>query len=176
MRPVHAQALHERLPHVDADGPDESAAPAGQGLGEEPVQRLAFALAAQPDRLAGFEITDDGQERELPEEQLVHAQVAPGRPRPAGHPAAQDPLIRRTVSGASPHLAATGSRGRAHNPGPPRPPAGLCSGPCPPARAPARCGPRTGGSGLGGPPRPARPATAPTADRGCAAPSSCGSP
>jgi hypothetical protein len=35
---VRAQALHEGLPHVHADGPDEAAAPAGQALGEVAVR------------------------------------------------------------------------------------------------------------------------------------------
>ena len=34
----------------------------GQRLGEEPVERLALAITAGPERLAAVQIADDGQE------------------------------------------------------------------------------------------------------------------
>jgi hypothetical protein len=90
-----AQALHEGLPHVHADGPDEAAAPARQGLGEVAVQRLALALPAHPHRLPGLEVADHGQElHPLTQEDLVHPEVTEGCPRPPGRPAVQDPLVQ----------------------------------------------------------------------------------
>jgi hypothetical protein len=48
--------LNEGFSHVDADGPDEPAAPAGQRLGEVAVQGLALALS-----VPGLEVTDQMQ-------------------------------------------------------------------------------------------------------------------
>ena len=46
---MHLEAQSERLPHVHADGFHGPAQARGQGLGEEPVQRLPLRLFPHPE-------------------------------------------------------------------------------------------------------------------------------
>lgn len=57
------EALDEGLPHVHADSADGPAAAGRQGLGEEAVQGLPFALQPHPEGFAALHVADHGQER-----------------------------------------------------------------------------------------------------------------
>jgi hypothetical protein len=94
---MHLEAQPKRLPHVHADGLHGPTASRGQGLREEPIQRLARALFPQPQGLPCVEVAHHRQElRLLSEEDLIHAELAERFPGPARRPTPPRVVVEET--------------------------------------------------------------------------------
>jgi hypothetical protein len=94
VRQVGPDALGVGLPHVQAHGADRPPLVGRQRLGEEPIQRLALALPAHPQRLPRLQVAHDRQELvAFAEIDLIHPQVPQRVPPSPGRPAAQRALV-----------------------------------------------------------------------------------